>query len=287
MQTEIEEYLAWKATYAESAYRSYKSPLKSFSKFIDKNPRQVTLAEIVAFANLVKRNYSPQYATYIMTVVRNLVSYLNDTGPCSISPRVIKAGRVPYSRRVVVTEDDFGKMIKVCREDTFTALRDKLIISLLWDTGVRVSELCAITIDDIDIQERLCTVPTRKARGERYITWSTDTQNILIKYLGVRLCINNRPELLISYANRSKVKQAVDTRTVQRVIKKVNDDAGITKNITPHSFRHGKAHKMLSMGANVKEIQATLGHSENNPTASFRYLRLEQGELRKIIKKYV
>lgn len=287
MQTEIEEYLAWKGTYAESACKSYKSPLKNFSKFIDKNPRQVTLTEIVAFANLVKRNYSPQYATYIMTVVRNLVSYLNDTGPCSISPRVIKAGRVPYSRRVVVTGEDFDRMIKECREDTFTALRDKLIICLLWDTGVRVSELCAITIDDIDIQERLCTVPTRKARGERYITWSTSTQNILIKYLGVRLCINNRPELLISYANRSKTKQAVDTRTIQRIVKGIKTAADINKNITPHSFRHGKAHRMLSLGANVKEIQATLGHSENNPTASFRYLRLEQGELRKIIKKYV
>jgi len=287
MQTQIEEYLSWKATHTDTAYKSYKSALNNFAQIIKKRPSEITVNEIVKFTEEIKKHYSPQYVIYMLTIVRNFLSYVNNIEPCSTSPMMIKLPRPVYNRRVVVSLSDYILMCNVWDGRTFSSLRNKLIINLLWDTGARVSEVCAINLSDLDIQQRLCVVPTRKARGERYITWSDDTHTVLLKYLGVRLCMNSTNPLLIPLANRSKNRGRLDTRSVQRIIEETRRSAGITKKITPHSFRHGKAHKMLSQGATVKDIQVVLGHSENNPSASFKYLKLEQVELKKVIKKYI
>ena len=78
---------------------------------------------------------------------------------------------------------------------------------------------------------------------------------------------------------------ALTTRTIQRWIGEICDLAMITKNLTPHSFRHGKAHAMLDEGATVRDVQAVLRHVK--PESSFHYMRVSKSKFMSIANKYL
>lgn len=285
MERKIREYLLWKATYAPAAAKSYRSPLLNIRK-LD------SLADVIKFKERIEDKYSDSSVAYSMTVLRDFIKFLNTTGKSKIPTELIKVPRFIPKKRTVAQNNDAIKMVNTLNPYKFIELRDRVIIRMLSDTGIRVSELTALNISDVGLTDTItgnhipnaAEIHTRKTTEKRVIMWSEQTHRELNQYLGTRLCLTSSQPLFIS--TYSKYPR-ITTRQVERIIKEVSRRAGIKKNVTPHSFRHGKAHDMLSKGANVKEIQSVLGHSELNPRASFQYIRLGAEEQKKILKKYV
>lgn len=281
-----ESFIEWKASYATKAAINYKLHLTRFGEFLkNKRVKEITLTDVVHFIEQLKIKYSPANVSYSIIVVKNFMRFCSAYRWTSFDHMLIHVPKFVAKTRTVVTEEDYLKMVGVFKDDEFHHLTKKLCIEILWQTGMRVSELCDLNISDIETDKHYTAITTKKNRQQRWVMWSKDTHSKLLKYLGVRLCLNSKPALFITSAYNSK--ERITPRTVQRWIRQATVKAKISKLITPHSFRHGKAHNMLMKGANVKEIQLVLGHSEHNPSASFSYLRLDMTEFKSIANRYL
>lgn len=275
MREYIEGYLSWKSTYATSAAKSYRTPLKHLQKL-------ETLDDVIEFKKSIESKLSGSTVAYSMTVLRDFIKYLNANKLSVIPYDMVKIPRFLPKRRTVSNDDDLNKILNQLSEIKFTELRNRVLIRILHDSGCRVSELVDLNISDLE--EQTAFIRTKKTTSERVIMWSNQTHKELNNYLGARLCINSTEPLFISMSPK---RPRITTRQVERIVEQVGKKAGLKKNLTPHSFRHGKAHNMLERGANVKEIQTVLGHSELNPRAAFQYIKLDNREQKSILKKFV
>ncbi len=286
METEIKKYIEWKATYAPRAAVNYVIPLERFKKMVHKDLSRVRLDDIVRFQNMVQDRYSPTSAAFAIIVLKNFFKFWKVQGKDVIDPYLIRIPRFTPKSHSAISCDDFRRMDELLDATEFYGLEKKVIVNLLWETGVRVSELCDLDVLHVDVQRRKALIVTKKNKKQRWIIWSEKTHGILLKYLGIRICLNQQPALFIASEIGGR-RERVSVRTVQRWVTEIARGAGILKKVSPHSFRHGKAHRILDLGGNPKHVQAILGHSENNPVTAFSYLRLNETEFEKIADQFL
>ncbi|MBQ2637645.1 tyrosine-type recombinase/integrase, partial [Candidatus Saccharibacteria bacterium] len=154
-------------------------------------------------------------------------------------------------------------------------LRDKAIIELLFSGGLRVSELINLNRDSINLERREFIV-RGKGSKDRPIFISKVAAERVRDYLSTR-----HDSLPALFLNNSKHLQAVDNsgnyrrltaRSVQRIIEKRAKAAGITKHVTPHTLRHSFATDLLMNGADIRSVQAMLGHSNISTTQIYTHV---------------
>ena len=132
-------------------------------------------------------------------------------------------------------------------------MRDKLILSVLHSTGLRVSELIEIKIQDIDFSERTIFIKG-KGNKERIVLFDKDTKEEISAYLNFR--VKKSEYLLVN-----NYGHPLSARYIQMMIKKYAEKAEIKKNVTPHVLRHSYATHLLKRGVDIRIIQQLLGHS--------------------------
>ena len=128
---------------------------------------------------------------------------------------------------------------------------------------MRVSELCDLKLADLGGQKenglRSAMIRTRKTMRYNLAVWGQETNRLLNIYLGLRLDMEVAHDYL--FCSRRGGSNPITRRTIERWVKDTADQAMIDKPISPHSFRHGKAHHMLDQGANQRDIVAVLRHA--------------------------
>lgn len=165
-------------------------------------------------------------------------------------------------------------------DDSYTiGLRDKTIFTLLYNTGMRVNEVCKLTIPDIDITNALIRV---KSKGnERLIPLHQHAIESLKRYLDKRpiLAVRNTPYLFIN--NRGKQLRYA---TLRARLSRYIDKAKLTQPFSTHSFRHAYASHLIMAGADIRVVQFLLGHRSIHATQI--YVQLHQNHLKKLHKKH-
>ncbi|MBI2436368.1 MAG: tyrosine-type recombinase/integrase [Candidatus Magasanikbacteria bacterium] len=180
------------------------------------------------------------------------------------------------------------------------AYRDKAILELLFSTGLRVSELAHLKIQDVNLKRDEFNI-IGKGRKSRVVFMSEQAKYAIKKYVEVRGDMN--PYLFISHDKRTgstlkhkniKTLKQTNTKThddgpltprsIQRIVQKHARDAGITKPVTPHTLRHSYATDLLQNGADIRSVQAMLGHSSITTTQI--YTHVTDRELLNIHKKF-
>lgn len=229
--------------------------------------------------------YSIQFATIVM---KNFLRFYRDQNYNCLSPTFIKIPRSIAKSHRAVTEDEYKKIISLIPENEFRPLRDLIVIRLLWDTGVRVSELCDLDLSHIDENKRSAVIQTKKTQKQRIIVWSEETHYYVMKYMGIRIelhNVNKASALFVGWRHGKGWSTRMTKRTVQRTLKRYASMAGIKEKITPHSFRHGWAHKRRDQNAPLAFIQKGLGHL--NPVSTFIYEQYNDNEFVKNAKTYL
>lgn len=290
INTAINKYLEWKGSHTTVAYDRYKVRLDHFYKYITQF--KTTLAEIngddiVAYHKTMEQDYSPSTIAFSARILKNFFSFWHGRREVHFSSKEIIPMRFISADREIVTPEDFEDMMDaLSMEDTYDELMKKLVVSLLWDTGMRVSELCEMTLESISsVGEngmRSAKVRSRKSMRYNRVVWSRRTDEILTQFLGIRVCLDINSDILLI---GKRLMKPITIRSIQRWMKEICDLAMIDKPITPHSFRHGKAHAMLDQGANVRDVQAVLRHVK--PESSFHYMQLSQTKFLSIAGKYL
>lgn len=270
MDRAIEEYIAWKGTYASRAAVSYRAWLVHFKKVCgSKYVEQYAIGDIVKYKHWLEEKYSPYSVEFGMIVMHNFFKYWKMQGKDCLSPDLIKVKKVYARSHRAVTHDEYRRILARIPEENFINLRDRLALSMLWDTGIRISELTSLTVEQFDRSSRKTVIKNAKNANSRIIVWSEETQALLHAYLPVRAILTNTSPLFVSACMKGITR--LSARHIQRTIKYYASKAGIYEKITPHSFRHGWAHHRLDQRASLPFIQRGLGHK--NPMSTHIYLQ--------------
>ncbi|MEM4259361.1 MAG: tyrosine-type recombinase/integrase [Candidatus Pacearchaeota archaeon] len=160
----------------------------------------------------------------------------------------------------VLTKEEVKKMI-----DSSDNQKSRLIISLLYSTGLRVSELVNLKIDDINFSDKSGWVRRGKGAKDRLFVLPESLCKELQEYL------NGKEHKFVF----SKEKP-LTTRNIQKIIKGTRIRAGISKKVTPHTLRHSFATHLLEQGTDIRLIQAMLGHSSLSTTQVYTHVSSEQ-----------
>lgn len=175
----------------------------------------------------------------------------------------------------ILTLEEVALLQRCCRD-----MRQLLIISMLYDTGIRVRELIRVRPSDFDKHHRTIMIRNSKGKKTRVINYGETLRNTLIKYCQVR---GGLPEntLLESYKEKNK---PLTMRGVQFIVKQIAKRSGIKKRISPHTFRHTYAVHYLNAGGSLFHLQKLLGHANITTTLHYlKYAKLPEGRKKSIL----
>lgn len=169
----------------------------------------------------------------------------------------------------VINRDDLNNLRHVINTEKITGIRDRLIIELLYSSGLRSIELINLSEFMINIEEREVRV-VGKGDKERITFFSENAKKWLIKYIEEkkRQYANYTREVLIVNSKGKKLT----TRSLRRLISAHAHEAGIQKEITPHVFRHSFAMELLNNGVDIRYLQELLGHSSIAATQVYTHV---------------
>ena len=273
----MDDFLEWKQIHAPWSARNYRQAVQQFSLFL--KGREPSLSDYTRFIQIKSMKYKDSTISLWVAALKQYALWNKEERKGIVNPSMIRWRRCEESKRIYADRNDVQALCSQLDEWEFWSLRKIVCFSLLWDTGIRISELCDLNVSDIDTRLNFTEIIRKKGKRRRVIMWSKNTHKLLIRYLGSRICINQGRALFIAKIGHKRIT----TRSVERWVAHLRG----AKAITPHSMRHGKAHIMLAKGANVKHIQMVLGHSEQNPNAAFQYLRLDEKEQIEVLERFV
>jgi site-specific recombinase XerD len=173
-----------------------------------------------------------------------------------------------------LTPEEVERMFEQPKIDSINGLRDRAILELLFSSGLRVSELVGLDKDHINVKRREFMV-RGKGQKDRPIFISEDAAYWIQKYLGKRT--DTVKPLFIRYSGRKTVDLSgnyhrLTARSVQRLVARYALLAGITKHVSPHTLRHSYATDLLMNGADLRSVQAMLGHSNIATTQIYTHV---------------
>lgn len=281
----IEQYLNWKATYAFRASINYRIWLERFISYTGKDVNNAEIGDIVNYQKWLEGNYQPKSVELAMIIIKNYFKFFRLQGMKCISPELIKTPHTVANSYQAISFAEYTLLISTIHPTTFWELQKLVIVRLLYETGMRVSELCDLNISDIDPIKRYAVIRTKKSSHLRQIFWSEETHEFIKTFLTERKILNSTPAFFVAKFIDGTPTKRMTTRTVQRLIKDLCKKAGIEKQISPHSFRHGKAHRILELSGSAVDVKEILGHS--NPVSSFTYMQWNCRELEESANKFL
>jgi site-specific recombinase XerD len=224
---------------------------------------------------------------YYLIALRAFLKYLRKRGIEGLNPERIELAKLPERQIDIMTNQELERLLAAPTEALKTEedpdkrrkyLRDKAILELLFSTGLRVAELCALN-SDIDLSRDDLSV---RGKGEkvRVVFLSPTAKASVTEYIKSRKDM----EEALFVDGRPTRPHRITPRDIQRHIKTYAAKAGITSKVTPHTMRHAFATDLLSNGADLRSVQALLGHASINTTQI--YTHITDSHLREVHKRF-
>jgi len=240
--------------------KSFRSILSCFLGFLGgKHLSEVSLLDIDLFlAELKRRGWEPSSIYTAAVAVKRFLEFIGLGDRISGFELPRRERRLPR----YLEPEEVASMVEAC-----TSLRDRVIILLLFATGLRVSELVSLRKDDVDLEKR--SIRVRGKGGKERVVYFPEALVPLFKAY-----MEGLPESA-EYLFPS-VEGHMHYTTVERIVKKAAASAGLKKKVTPHMLRHSFATHSLAMGLDLREIQELLGHSSLSTTQVYAHVSRER-----------
>jgi len=274
-QQTIENYDFYLHRFANFAKtKGVKNP-KGIDQNLVKRYRLWLNQQTTAAGNPLKSNTK----NYHLVAIRSWLKYLARRDIPTMAAEKIELGKMPERQVDFLDGQDLeafldapskSKQIKILK------LRDKSILELLFSAGLRVSELVALERNSINLKKDEFTI-RGKGQKLRHSFLSNAARHWLAQYLDAR---NDQSKFLFVRHDRASKRSSEVTpltpRSVQRLVEKYAREAGITKNVTPHTLRHSFATDLLMNGADIRSVQSMLGHSSITTTQIYTHITNQQ-----------
>ena len=211
---------------------------------------------------------------YHLIALRGFLKFCAKRDIPALAPEKIELARTKRKQVTFLNEDELSRMFSQPDIQTEAGLRDRAILELLFSSGLRVSELVGLDIDHINLKRREFMV-RGKGQKDRPIFISPVAAEWVQAYLDERQ--DNARPLFIRYSGRKGLDtsgdyQRLTVRSVQRLVARYALLAGITKHVSPHTLRHSFATDLVMNGADLRSVQAMLGHSNIATTQIYTHL---------------
>ena len=276
------KYLKYEKRYSKHTFISYTNDLKQFHSFCKErtNNEIITDHKIIRswIIQLMEENLSHRTINRKISTLKTFYKFLLKEGAIKINPlEKIISPKNNKNLPQFVPEDDMNKLFNSdIFPNDFSGIRDRLIIELLYSTGIRLSELQNLKITDIDFSRKLITV-TGKGNKQRIIPVTDLIINVINQYLDAKnklSIIYDKKYILITNKGK-KIYEQLIYRTVTKYLQLVTT---ISKK-SPHVLRHTFATHLLNQGADLNAIKELLGHSNLSATQVYThnsYTKLNQ-----------
>ena len=291
MKNEIGEfldYLSYERNVSINTVGAYRNDLESFTTFLCNDYltmardlidlRRVDHLTIRAYlAHLARRKLRRSSIARHLSALRTFFKYLMREELVEANPaRGVATPKREKHLPSVLQTSDVAVLLEAPNLSTPLGVRDRAWLELLYASGLRISELVGIDIDDLQVRARLVKVRGKGAK-ERIVPFGTKAQEAIRAYLQVR----NAPErdsLFVNYRG-----ERITTRSVRRLFNGYVRDASLRAGVSPHTLRHSFATHLLNAGADLRAIQELLGHASLSTTQ--KYTHLNDWQLIEVYKK--
>jgi site-specific recombinase XerD len=244
--------------YGPRTIRAYIAAIAKIARHFKKPPDQLTADEVCEW-QLTLRERGLSFSTYNThsCALRFFFRYVDVRG-------VDLTTMVPFARKErklpsILSQDEVGALLRAVPNG-----RDRVMVTLAYACGLRVSELASLRVADVDGARKLLHIHAGKGRKDRLVPLSDSLLDLLRGYWRVY-----RPKEWLFVGERGG---HVHDRTVQRAVRDAARDAGLKKKVTPHTLRHCFATHMLEAGVDVRTVQSMLGHNSIGTTIRYHHV---------------
>ena len=286
----IDKFLYYEEVVIGKSYNTIKSYKKDIMQFIDylneyeeikdfEEVETMTFRSFIAYLNSgdkensknnIQKSVSKRSINRKISALRTFFKYLQEK-------KIVKTNKVAYITMPkfekelpnVLNKEDINKLRDAVNTEKITGIRDRLIIELLYSSGIRASELIDLNEYMVNIEEREIRV-IGKGNKERITFFSENTKKWLEKYIEEkkRRYSNYTKDTIFTNSRGEKLT----TRSLRRLIADYAKKAGLQKEVTPHVFRHTFATELLNNGVDIRYLQELLGHSSISTTQVYTHV---------------
>ena len=265
----LDEYLYTEYNTSKNTRDSYKYNLINLAKYYkDRNIITLKKEDIQEF--LRTSNYKAKTKAHYLTCFNNFYKYLVNNNIIKDNPCIsIKMPKLEKKLPVYLTYEEVDNLLNI-NTSTSTDMRNKAMLEVLYACGIRITELCTLTMNNLFLDDNMIKV-FGKGSKERIIPINDIAKKYLQEYLehgrGDLLGTKDSEYVFISSRHTKITRQAFF-----KYLKKLCEKKGIKKNISPHILRHSFATHLLNNGADLRVVQELLGHSDIVTTQIYTHL---------------
>lgn len=273
------EYLTVQKNYSDYTISSYHNDITDFYTFCKENSifyLNITYSESKKYLMYLYEE-KKEKATSVsrkISSIRSFYRYLNNQNVVKSNP--FQLLNLPKKEKKLPRYFEYNELLNLFEvPDINTPLgeRNRLILEMLYATGVRVGELVNIKVSDINLNDKKITI-LGKGNKERIVYYNDVTSKYLKKYLSearIKLNINKSDYLFLNYRGGK-----LTTRGVQDVLNKIITKTSLNKKISPHMLRHSFATHLLNEGCDLLSVQQLLGHSSLSATSIYTHVTTDR-----------
>ena len=278
---EFLNYLTYEKNVSINTIQAYRADLESFVTFLTDDYltiprdqldwRRVDHLTVRAYiSHLARRKMSRTSTARHLSALRSFFKYLMREGAVEKNPaRAVATPKREKQLPSVMQPADVALLIEQPDVELPLGIRDRAWMELLYASGLRISELVGIDLDDIELHARLVKV-RGKGSKERIVPFGRKAEAAVRAYLPVRANLvheGEEPALFVNYRG-----ERITTRSVRRLFDGYLRKASLRAGISPHTMRHSFATHLLNSGADLRAIQELLGHASLSTTQKYTHL---------------
>lgn len=247
--------------FSAQTVKTYMRHNKIFLEFTKKEPSQVTEEDIKKYlAHVVSdEKAAPRTVALKKAALKFLYDDLMKKGIVNL-----KTPKIPKSNPNVLSKEEIKSLIQAASRD-----KTRLIMELIYSSGLRVSECVTLKINDLDLDSKIIRVKSGKGNKDRITIMSETVVSELKRYI---MTLGKDEVYLFPNSTGSNLS----VRNIQKLIQKAAARAGIKRKVSPHTLRHSFATHLLEAGTNIRIIQELLGHAQLSTTEIYTHVSKEQ-----------
>ncbi|NQV89008.1 MAG: tyrosine-type recombinase/integrase [Parcubacteria group bacterium] len=287
------EYLEVERGRSPKTIRNYDFYLRRFTKWAKApEPSVITMDMIHKYRLWLNRKVAGRDGktlkkttqNYHLIALRSFLKYLARQDIPSLSPEKIELAKQEQREVAFLEVEELDRLLAAPKGVDLVTLRDRAILEMLFSTGLRVSEISNLKIEQVNLKRDEFTV-RGKGGKLRAVYISSTAKEALKAYLAKRR--DTSPYLFICHDQAKSGREktgGLTPRSIQRLVERYAKSAGITKHITPHTLRHTFATDLLMGGADIRSVQSLLGHASITTTQV--YTHITNKKMKAVHQKY-
>jgi site-specific recombinase XerD len=278
----FQTYLSVEKNFSSHTLKAYCSDIIAFMLWLDGDEcTKADFNKLREYLHFIQRfDYKKTTIARKIAAIRTFYKYLYREHFIETNPALsLSAPKKPKSLPKFLTEEEIEQILNNIKIDTPAGFRNKVIMELLWATGMRVSELSNLNFGDLNLDENEIKVFGKGAK-ERIVLISDRAKNYLLQYISTarKLIapdynigeINDNSPLFINNTG-----YRLQNQTIRSAINDVVSKIELPKKVTPHVFRHSFATKLIENGADLRVVQELLGHAGISNTQIYTHISMK------------